>query len=351
MIIPVELKRNLEDGRSIYASAKRANPRENIESQPCVLGVRSTDGNIVPLCTRGSMSMIVGKQKAGKSNILSMMAAAIVADCDVGPFAREDNVSRMVYIDTEMSSKYANMDVKKIFRYAGRSYDDTVFGSKVDYIEARSLNPDGLLSLVCAAAEACPGCVIILDGTAELVHDTNDNGECDAVVSDLMRILETYGVHIINTVHSNPTDMEMKARGHLGSALLRRCESICTIEKEKGTDHFIFKPYDLRGASFDDQHFYYDEVRHLLAHQSGELVKQDKKTELYNEIIHAVFNETKVLSKENLIRIKGCSARTAESYIKKAVDLGIVVNTAPIGFKAVYKVVWNPDMKPTEDNE
>jgi hypothetical protein len=72
--------------------------------------------------------------------------------------------------------------------------------------------------------------IVVIDGIADLLYNTNDIEESDALIGELMALSTQYNCHIINVLHTNPgTD---KARGHIGSSLQRKSETVLYVHKD-----------------------------------------------------------------------------------------------------------------------
>jgi len=72
----------------------------------------------------------------------------------------------------------------------------------------------------------------IIDGVADLIHDPNDSKEAFGLIEELHRLAIRYDTSIIGILHLNPGS-DFKTRGHLGSQLERKAESVIALEKEK----------------------------------------------------------------------------------------------------------------------
>ena len=71
---------------------------------------------------------------------------------------------------------------------------------------------------------------IVIDGIADLATGINDEDEATRVVSLLMRWTKDYQCHIATVIHQNKNDNF--ATGHLGSAIMKKCEIIISVTKD-----------------------------------------------------------------------------------------------------------------------
>ena len=71
--------------------------------------------------------------------------------------------------------------------------------------------------------------LVVIDGIADLMYNSNCIEESDAVVGELMTLSTEYNCHIMNVLHTNPNSD--KARGHIGSTLQRKAETMIYVRK------------------------------------------------------------------------------------------------------------------------
>jgi hypothetical protein len=78
-----------------------------------------------------------------------------------------------------------------------------------------------------------PECgLVVIDGIADLIYDTNDIRESSIMVSDLRKWSVENDLHIVNVIHQNPSQSE-KMRGHLGTILTNKSETVIQISSSK----------------------------------------------------------------------------------------------------------------------
>ena len=76
---------------------------------------------------------------------------------------------------------------------------------------------------------------MILDLISDFVHDVNDCIECIGFINELLALIKILNIGLIVTLHSNPGTLITKPRGHLGSEICRRAESVLFIKKDSKT--------------------------------------------------------------------------------------------------------------------
>ena len=73
--------------------------------------------------------------------------------------------------------------------------------------------------------------LVIIDGIRDFVYDINSPGESTDVISKLMRWTDDRQIHIHTILHQNKNDEH--ARGHIGTELNNKAETIMQIEPDK----------------------------------------------------------------------------------------------------------------------
>ena len=73
---------------------------------------------------------------------------------------------------------------------------------------------------------------VLLDGVADFVVDVNSSKDCPEFVTKLHRLAIEYDTVIVCILHLNPGSTD-KSRGHLGSQLERKSETVLRLEKKE----------------------------------------------------------------------------------------------------------------------
>ena len=93
----------------------------------------------------------------------------------------------------------------------------------------REVEPKRRAELLYMAIELYRPQLVVVDGISDLMYNTNDIEESDRILGRLMALSTEYNCHILNVLHTNP-DSD-KARGHIGSALQRKAETVVFVHK------------------------------------------------------------------------------------------------------------------------
>ena len=73
--------------------------------------------------------------------------------------------------------------------------------------------------------------LVIIDGIRDMVYDINSPGESTRIISKLMQWTDDRQIHIHTILHQNKGDEN--ARGHIGTELNNKAETVLLVEKDK----------------------------------------------------------------------------------------------------------------------
>ncbi len=191
--------------------------------------------------SRSNLVMMTALQKTGKSAVGGAIIGAVIAGSaprgDTLHFRAINNLGQAVlHLDTEQAATDHEQVITIAKQRAGavktppwlHSYG--VKGIAVERL--RSL----LRRLLRELAKTHAGVMmVILDGVADFVTDTNDPKECNPFVTELEALATDYDCLILNVLHLNPAQRGevSKSRGHLGSQLERKCETDIRLVKDQ----------------------------------------------------------------------------------------------------------------------
>ena len=197
------------------------------EEQPLI----SIDGSCV--CSRGNISAICGEAKSKKT----FLASALVASAIAIPYDGLDNFKNVaknmninvLWVDTEQGERHVRRVVDRISTMTGAKRAGLVSEPNLTTLTLRELSPQERYTIMVETIYHYPFDLIVIDGIADLQRNTNDLEESDALVGLLMALSTNTNTHILCVLHTNPgTD---KARGHLGSALQRKAETVIYVHR------------------------------------------------------------------------------------------------------------------------
>lgn len=185
--------------------------------------------------TLGNFSAIIGKAKSKKTYLLSAISACIIGkrlmwDKFQGGMEEEKNL--VLYFDTEQGDWDSWNVVRRISLMAGNQNKDKFKAYNLRQFTPKERCEIIEFALMMYGDEAG---FIVIDGIADLANAINDEDEATRVVSLLMRWTKEYQCHIAVVIHQNKNDNF--ATGHLGSAIMKKCEIIISVTKDAQDNH------------------------------------------------------------------------------------------------------------------
>lgn len=290
----------------------------------------------IPICTRQSISMLSGPSKGGKTAITSVISAGAIATsngydgCEFIEVHHNEDLHAILHVDTEQSIYHHYRNHKNsILKRARIEREPEHFYS----YNIRSLNlneyRDKLQGLFNALKEKHGGIhLVIIDGVADFITSPNDEAEANGIVDFFGHLATNFDTTIILVLHLNPgTDKE---RGHLGSQLQRKCESVLTISKDKGSDISVLEAKILRSggnSDFSPIRYQFDKSKGYHTFLEGSAPIQAKNTNLV-ELAKAVFTEqiTAGEAHERIMNYEGVAIRKAKQLLSEIYKLDLVEN-------------------------
>ena len=269
--------------------------------------------------TKQNFSIVSGIEGSRKTWFCLSIASAFF-----NRFLGFDNAidGSLLWFDTEQ----ADEDIKNVTDRFFRITELPKNTSKVRFFALREYTPKERVQIIEGAIEYFKPDLVILDGGADLLlKGVNDEQDSNYAVYDLMRWTKIYDCHIINVVHN--THGNEKARGHYGSAALRKSETAYVLTSEGNITNV--KHVKTRKKKPEDFCFCIDPVT-ILPELTTVPITGNKKIKLenaFNEILHPSksLNYTELIN--NMIQLKEVSESTAKRYIKSAISEGIIKNT------------------------
>lgn len=200
-------------------------------------------GNLI--ASRGNVSTVVGLAKSRKTFLTAAIASGYLSDTDFLGFDTPAT-GKVVYIDTEQARAHVHKVARRILRSIGLPTDRN--HERLVVAALRELTPDQRREATMELMRRYKPDLLVIDGIADLCNDPNDLHESEALVCELMRWSCEYDNHILCVLHSNPGGD--KARGHLGSALLRKSETVMLVKADGDTS--IVSPQYCRNEPFTE---------------------------------------------------------------------------------------------------
>jgi hypothetical protein len=236
------------------------NLSEEIMLPPTALsiGEHSYKGNLYSNNTfsYGEFSAIVAASKTKKTFFKSALIASYIGGQSSNYFPNfksfRDDDYYIVDIDTEQGEYYAQRAFRRVTDLVGKTYDNYLpFGLEgldgyeiIQFIQALLEDPryKGKIKWMS------------IDGIADLLDNTNDIVESNAIAKRLKVWRKKYQMHINTVIHR--TKQSQNATGHLGSFIEKKSETVILLRDTEEDPIIKNSPIEViqtysRGAPFD----------------------------------------------------------------------------------------------------
>lgn len=281
--------------------------------------------------TFGSITVIEAFPKQGKSAVCgAIYASAInpnISDEDSLGFHVElpEDKSRVLYFDTEQSSLETWTSWQRAVSRAGyeqgAQLPEHIEESHICMTNIPSYSDRRELILWLIENTDALGLVII-DGIGDLVADANDAKECNELLDRIRHLASTKSVSIFLTVHLNPSAQGQytKARGHLGSELMRRVKTRLRITKDVERQYHTINIEQNRSGS-DNQKTYFmwsDERKRHIRCDADDIPRESTQGKQDKAMLDEIMGEAAYKHKELLeliMKRKGVKATRAKAII------------------------------------
>ena len=278
---------------------------EEIPLPEIVLSVCDANGNNKRMVmTRQNISCITAQAKVGKSFLTKLIISACLEKSVFQNRLHSDmpeGRDKILYIDTEQSKFHVQLGLKQI-RDITPSFSREAH--RVDVYQFDAVSTDVRYSYVKELIYSKKYSLVVLDGISDLSIDTNDLKLVDKLVTDLRIWATECDLHIVNIIHLNPGDLSHKMKGHLGTKLADKSETVLGISIDKDnpsnrivqslasrnrkSDPFIFEITEEGNPNIIDSDIDFDFLKQQ---------KQTKSSVLKNkaiEILSDVFSDAEV---------------------------------------------------------
>ena len=244
----------------------KINPKESIDYPPVALSfgeklIKTSAGDsLLPIGigTYGNFSVISGSPKTKKTFLVSLLASVFLGGKNNfgGDLKGHRNEKDVIHIDTEQGKWHCQKVFKRVLDMNVIDYSEfyytfglrTIgFKQRIQFIE------------YCLEHKSKDTGLLIIDGISDLVSDVNNIEESNACVQKLMEWSAKYNCHILCVIHTNYGSE--KLTGHLGSALMKKCETEIYLEQSEDLEEWItVKCKRSRGYSFETFSFKVNEI-------------------------------------------------------------------------------------------
>lgn len=297
------------------------------------------------ISSAGNITTIAGQVKSGKTALNAAILAGATApqgsiiDTLGLVIQANSNYKAVLHYDSEQSEYNHFKFFKGVYERTGRSKDVDFFGSwnirkydvknRIVFIE-QSAN---------SYAQKHGGVfIIIIDGIADLMNNPNDYEESNIIIDRVEKLAIRYNCPVVTVLHFNPGSD--KERGHLGSQLQRKSESVLSIIRD-GAQSVLTGKYLRNAGEIPEIRFEYNKEKgyHTLANiitpqikqqakEQAKEAKTEKKINMLREEFSRLFYNNKPLQytvlSDSYKTMTGCSTPTANRAVTAAKELGIL---------------------------
>lgn len=296
---------------------------EHIEKPPICFEVK--DGEFSSeIGTLGNLSLWIGKAKQGKTFAISMaLAAAETCEwlMDKIKISLPEDQKTVLHYDTEQSRYHVQRVIKRISKLANQSEPLNIIAFGL-----RKYNPSERLELIEYSLYNTPNIgFIVIDGIRDLINSINDEEASSMVVSKLLKWSEELNIHIAVVLHTNKGDNN--ARGHLGTELTNKAESVISIRKDdEDKSLMIVNPEYCRSREFNPFGFRIDDYgipfiedvkfEAKAGNSRKSLTPVDIQPTVHIEILDAIFKI------DDRIKYKDLQSQVKDYFMRHGVKFG-----------------------------
>jgi len=270
------------------------------------------------LLSRGNLATIIGKPKSYKTFLNSGICAGVLEDSTL-TFSSSIKSARVLVIDTEQGISHAQNVLKRIYKLC--EYDIKVKNDQINYLTLREVDAKARVNYTIQAIRDNKPDLVVIDGIRDLVLDFNDLTESGEIVGELMKLSSICNCGILTVLHQNKADNN--ARGHLGSELCNKSETVIQVINNKGIA--TVSPVYSRNREIQDFSFRIDDAGLPVLCDAPKVEK--KAGELAELMKKAMFGSAWMSRKDLTTKVKivsGKTDRTAERKVKDALEGGVI---------------------------
>lgn len=251
--------------------------------------------NIASIATLENFTLVTGKAKCGKTFLLSLLAASFLKQGLLMETLKcEENNGRpkVLIFDTEQSEA-------KVQQVGNRIYNLADVDNNLSIYFLRAFTPkERLLFIETVIYNNPDASLVIIDGIRDLVSDINSQSEATEIASKLLKWTAEMNIHLITVLHQNKADFN--ARGHLGTELVNKAETVMSITASSGDSNYsLVEPVHCREKPFTPFAFQIDDngmpfiMTDFIPNQKGskktKLEPQNYGPEIHKAIVIQIF--------------------------------------------------------------
>lgn len=202
----------------------------------------------VPFGSLGGFSVITGKAKSKKTFLATMiMAGFLNPNIRNNAFAglTKKDKNRVVFVDTEQANHDCHKVANRVIAMAGSE-------AKIhfDVYTLREFSFEQNLQMIDQLLNKTKDIgLLVIDGARDLIAGINDDKESSFIARKFLQWSTIHDIHIVTVIHQNKGDSN--ARGHLGSELINKAETVVAVVSTKKDGVSIVNATHCRGVEFN----------------------------------------------------------------------------------------------------
>ena len=241
-------------------------PKQKIDYPPVALSfgeklIKSDKGDKllpIPIGTFGNISVITAPPKTKKTFFVSLLASVFLSGSNIygGDLKGHRGNGHLVHFDTEQGAWHAANVFKRLYLM-----DSKIDSNKYHTFGLRAVDHKTRLEFIeyYLKEKIDTPSLIIIDGVADLLADSNSISESNILVMKLMQLSAKYQCHIITVIHQSFGSTKL-GTGHLGSFLEKKSETVISLEANTVNKSWVtVKCGRSRGYAFDTFSFQVNE--------------------------------------------------------------------------------------------
>ena len=168
----------------------------------------------------------------------------------------------------------------------------------------------------------------MIDGVADFIASVNDEADSNGIVHFFSQLAIEYNTLIVLVIHLNPGSD--KERGHLGSQLQRKAETILAVRKDGDLSYIDSKDSRIINRdSIPAIQFKYDKEKHYHVYAGVRITDKNLNSmDRYKQITEQVFDGSFIGYSEAISKIANLTNKsipTAKRMIKDLTELELIV--------------------------
>ena len=199
----------------------------------------------------GDFGLVIGKAKSKKSFFINIAIATAISDDHIqGRFKSHlpEDRKKVVYFDTEQQNYDVDIACNRIALQLNLNGKKEL-NDNLLVVPLRGDSPALKIELIEAYLYNTPDLsFVVIDGIRDLITSINDEEQASMIATKLLKWSKDLDIYILVVLHVNKGDNN--ARGHVGTELVNKAESVLSISVDsKDPEISVMEPVHCRGKA------------------------------------------------------------------------------------------------------